>query len=102
MKPNNGPKTELLDPNHTHFLLVDDSTNKFGGEVGFRTQLESKISKHEEIPIVVLVVGGGPRTVETVLESLKKESPCVFLESSGESSDIFVFALKRINEAKNK
>ena len=51
---------------------------------------------------MVLVVGGGPRTVNTVFESIEKETPCVFLESSGESSDIFVFALKKIDDLKRK
>ena len=45
-----------------------------------------------------MVVGGGPRTAKTVLGSIRKDSPCVFLESSGESSDIFVFALRRMEE----
>jgi hypothetical protein len=61
-----------------------------------------KFLQFNNIPIVVLVVGGGPRTVNTVFESLEKETPCVFLESSGESSDIFVFALKKIEDLKRK
>ena len=51
---------------------------------------------------MVLVVGGGPRTVNLVFESIKKETPCVFLESSGESSDIFVFALRKMDDLKRK
>ncbi len=46
VKPKSKVKTELLDPNHTHFILVDDTTNKWGGEVKFRTSLEAKISSH--------------------------------------------------------
>lgn len=34
-----------LDHNHTHFLLVDDGTEgKYGGEIEFRSRLESYIS----------------------------------------------------------
>lgn len=47
-------------------------------------------------------MGGGPRTVQTVLGSIDKHSPCVFLESSGESADIFVFALKKMEEIRKK
>ena len=33
-----------LDPNHTHFILVDDGSRKeFGHEIGFRTAFERHI-----------------------------------------------------------
>lgn len=62
----------FLDPNHTHFLLVDNARlNKFGGEIEFRGELEkaivnyvprkkskSEIRSQESIPIVVLVLEG--------------------------------------------
>ncbi|KAI0230692.1 Retrovirus-related Pol polyprotein from transposon 17.6 [Lamellibrachia satsuma] len=35
-----------LDPNHSHFLLVDNGTqHKYGGEIEFRTKLEKHLSK---------------------------------------------------------
>lgn len=38
-----------LDHNHTHFLLVDDGTEgKYGGEIEFRSHLESYISNKVE------------------------------------------------------
>lgn len=38
-----------LDHNHTHFLLVDDGTEGiFGGEIEFRSHLESYISEKVE------------------------------------------------------
>ena len=43
-----------LDPNHTHFILVDDGRqNAYGGEIKFRAQLErelrmGKSQKHYE------------------------------------------------------
>ena len=33
----------LLDPNHSHFILVDDVTGKFGGEINFRANLEAEL-----------------------------------------------------------
>ena len=67
--------------------------HEYGGEVEFRAALESLIAseahlhmkeKHsgKKIPIVVLVIGGGPRTVEQILSSLENSSPCVILEVS--------------------
>ena len=72
-------KTELLDPNHSHFILVDNSQlNTFGGEIEFRARLESHIQK--KIPVVMVVVEGGPNTVKTVLKSIQNEIPCIFVD----------------------
>ena len=34
-----------LEPNHTHFLLVDSGVDEFGGEIELRGKLEGAISK---------------------------------------------------------
>lgn len=69
-----------LDPNHSHFLLVDNGTvGEFGGEVKFRANLESRICKSEEAskseddsllptPMVLVVVGGGMGTLHTIYQ----------------------------------
>ncbi len=76
-------KQQLLDPNHSHFILVDDAYHDFRGEVKFRAALEKKITEAEKkVPIVVLVIGGGPGTAESVYEAVDKGSPCVFLDVS--------------------
>ena len=80
--PQTNYKCELLDPNHTHFVLVDDSKHDFGGEVIFRSDLESGLRKMFNIKTVVLVLGGGLRTVRFVYESVVDKTPCVFLEVS--------------------
>jgi hypothetical protein len=108
IKPKNQKtKAELLDPNHSHFILVDDGKHDFGGEVEFRAELESRISKMQidketATSMVVLVVGGGPRTVEMVLNTVQKGNPCVFLESSGECANIYAFALKKLKSKDKK
>ena len=39
-------QTSALDPNHTHFILVDDGTQqKFGGEIDLRSKLEAHVSE---------------------------------------------------------
>ena len=73
-------KSEILDPNHSHFILVDDTYLNFGGEIEFRAELEKKITETDKIPRVVLVVGGGPRTAKSVFEALDKKTPCVVLD----------------------
>ena len=56
-----------LDPNHSHFILVDNAKIEFGGEVDYRAKLEAELSRVKEqnneieIPLVVLVLGGGKK-----------------------------------------
>lgn len=56
-------KEALLDPNHTHFILVDNAKlNTFQGEIAFRADLEKLISnfsidKDYKCPVVVIVAG---------------------------------------------
>lgn len=86
-----------LDPNHTHFILVDDgSENQYGKEIEFRSSLEYELTKghpldfyknkqplenrhNDEVPIVLIVVQGGRFTFETVLKSLHKNVPVLVL-----------------------
>ncbi|CAL1535907.1 unnamed protein product [Lymnaea stagnalis] len=90
-------KRAHLDPNHTHFLLVDDGTEgKFGIEIEFRSALEKFISDIEsdgiKIPVVLVVVEGGPGTMETVQKSLEKGTPAVIVKGSGRAADFLAYA----------
>ena len=101
----------LLDPNHTHFIFVDDgSEGLFGKEIEFRAHLEAELRKgrplkyyesqrnlkkhdddeeedtrdhedtlHSEVPMILIVVQGGPNTLITVEESLKQMVPVLVL-----------------------
>jgi hypothetical protein len=90
-------KHELLDPNHTHFILVDDAYHDFRGEVKFRADLEERITKvvmkNNDIPTVVLVIGGGPGTAQFVYETVKKNTPCVFLDVQFLPENFFLFCM---------
>ncbi|KAK3749590.1 hypothetical protein QZH41_019731, partial [Actinostola sp. cb2023] len=97
-----------LDNNHTHFILVDNgSTGKYGVEISFRASLENAISKRKlssetshGIPVVLLVLEGGPNTIITVLESVTRRPavPVVIAEGSGRAADILAFAHRFIVE----
>ena len=69
-----------LDPNHSHFILVDDARHGYGGEIQFRADLEAELAKRYISPIVLLVLGGDLITVVGILEALDRGTPCVFLE----------------------
>ena len=85
-------KTAPLDSNHSHFILVDDgSVYKYGVEIDFRSSLEKELqnsacsltnsneNKNEQIPLIQIVVQGGPNTFTTVLESIDNDVPVLVL-----------------------
>lgn len=102
-----------LDPFHTHYLLVDDGTaGQFGGEIGLRSNLEDELTSDPAIRqahyargtnahrsdaarhvsgnkpmMILLVAGGGPGTLRTVFETLKKGRPVVVLRQSGGAAE---------------
>ena len=85
-----GSKTSNLDPNHTHFILVDNGTfRKFGTEIDFRGLLEKYISRMmtdadeasaTNVPVVSIVVEGGPGTLTTVRAAIDNATPVVVLD----------------------
>lgn len=82
--------------------MLVETGKALGAEVPFRAALERFISNSLKIPIIVLVVGGGFRTAESIEQAVQRETPCVFLESSGEVADIFAFVINRIQKVLEK
>ncbi|XP_033100595.1 transient receptor potential cation channel subfamily M member-like 2 isoform X2 [Anneissia japonica] len=97
-----------LDPNHTHFLLVDNGTSgKFGTEIRLRAEIENVIAKQgigddkdEDlfVPTVCIAVEGGPNTIFTVYEAVKKGTPAVIVAGSGRAANILAFAAQGARE----
>ncbi|CAM4879980.1 unnamed protein product [Rotaria socialis] len=113
-----------LEPNHTEFIFINDGTKrKYGGEIVFRANLERAIAEgffapqpspnltdslrcpsrsistrpepSDPVPVVLLVVEGGPNTVRTVHEAVVKNSiPAVFIQGTGRCCDLFAEALQ--------
>ncbi|XP_067459474.1 transient receptor potential cation channel subfamily M member 2-like isoform X1 [Thunnus thynnus] len=90
-----------LDNNHTHFLLVDDGTHgKYGVEIELRSHLEKYISRKHlgnkesgvTIPVVCVVLDGGPGTLDTIYNAMLNGTPCVILEGSGRIADVIAQA----------
>ncbi|XP_041438825.1 transient receptor potential cation channel subfamily M member 2 [Xenopus laevis] len=86
-----------LDNNHTHFILVDNGTfGRYGVEIPLRAKLEKYISAQTmekagtaiKIPIVCVVLEGGPGTLDTIYNSMCNNTPCVIVEGSGRVADI--------------
>lgn len=83
----------FLDPNHNHFILVDDgSVGAFGKEIEFRTRLETELRKQKisnnfqkeleesiNVPMLLIVVQGGPNTLVTVEKTIIQKIPILVL-----------------------
>ena len=117
VQPNNNQLGEVpLEPNHTEFIFVDDGTiQKYGREIAFRAKLEAAISDgffsskntvhpnlqvdySEPVPVILLVVGGGPNTLRTVHESVvQNKIPAVLLDGTGPCCNLFAKAYRLYN-----
>ncbi|KAL2303525.1 hypothetical protein Nmel_008796 [Mimus melanotis] len=87
-----------LDHNHSHFILVDHSTpEELDGTTKLRLALEKFISEQRtgyggtgsiEIPVLCLLVNGGPGTLERICSGLENSAPWLILAGSGGTADI--------------
>ncbi|KAM8893537.1 transient receptor potential cation channel subfamily M member 1-like [Spinachia spinachia] len=101
-------KLSVLNSSHSHFILSDNGTaGKYGAEVRLRRQLEKHIALQkintrlgQGVPVVCLILEGGPNIISIVLESLREEPPVpvVVCDGSGRASDIISFAHRYCGE----
>ncbi|XP_068422965.1 transient receptor potential cation channel subfamily M member 6 isoform X2 [Clinocottus analis] len=98
-------KRACLNGFHSHFLLVDDGTlGKHGCQQGLRRKLEKHIHLqkihprlNQGVPVVCVVVEGGPAIVSAVLDYVSNVPPVpVFVfEGSGRAADLLAFLHKQ-------
>ncbi|XP_033100604.1 transient receptor potential cation channel subfamily M member-like 2 [Anneissia japonica] len=101
-----------LDPNHTHFILVDNGTSGvFGVEIELRAKIEKAISEQRigdandedvSVPTVCVAVEGDPNTIITVHQAVMHGIPTVIVAGSGRAADIFALAAQRATEVEVK
>ncbi|XP_062874269.1 transient receptor potential cation channel subfamily M member 3 isoform X5 [Trichomycterus rosablanca] len=101
-------KLTVLNSQHSHFILADNgTTGKYSAEVKLRRQLEKHISLQkintrigQGVPVVALIVEGGPNVISIVLEYLRDTPPVpvVVCDGSGRASDILAFGHKYSEE----
>ncbi|XP_074655760.1 transient receptor potential cation channel subfamily M member 8-like, partial [Tubulanus polymorphus] len=96
-----------LDCNHTHFILVDNGTkNQAATEIQFRAELENFISTMktntgcDKVPIVCVLLEGGPGSLETVYRAINVGTPAVIVQGSGRMADLLAFAYSNSTEKK--
>ncbi len=85
-----GAGTTPLDPNHSHFVLVE------GQDWGSETSLIFKLmnSLAAKVPSVVLVAGGGNVTKDECLQVVRQNLPLIILEGTGGVADEIATAWK--------
>ncbi|XP_054842491.1 transient receptor potential cation channel subfamily M member 6 [Eublepharis macularius] len=97
-------KLSTLNSMHSHFILADDGTvGKYGNEMKLRRNLEKYLSLQkihtrmgQGVPLVVLLVEGGPNEILTVWEYVRDKPavPVVVCEGTGRAADLLAFTHK--------
>ncbi|XP_058029129.1 transient receptor potential cation channel subfamily M member 6 [Ahaetulla prasina] len=104
-------KLNTLNSMHSHFILVDDGTvGKYGSEMKLRRSLEKYLSLQkihtrmgQGVPLVGLVVEGGPNEILTVWEYVRDTPavPVVICEGTGRAADLLAFTYKHTADDTN-
>ncbi|XP_036094313.1 transient receptor potential cation channel subfamily M member 6 isoform X3 [Rousettus aegyptiacus] len=97
-------KLATLNSMHSHFILSDDGTvGKYGNEMKLRRNLEKYLSlqkihscSRQGVPMVGLVVEGGPNVILSVWETVKDKHPVVVCEGTGRAADLLAFTHKHL------
>ncbi|XP_006145577.1 transient receptor potential cation channel subfamily M member 6, partial [Tupaia chinensis] len=100
-------KLTMLNCMHSHFILSDDGTvGKYGNEMKLRRNLEKYLSlqkihscSRQGVPVVGLVVEGGPNVILSVWETLQDKDPVVVCKGTGRAADLLAFTHKHLAEA---
>ena len=83
-----GNDSAPLDPNHSHFVLVD------GSEWGSETETLFKLATAFNVPVLAILVNGGAIAKNELLESVRRNWPVIIIEGSGRLADD-IAALKK-------
>ncbi|CAF4901399.1 unnamed protein product [Rotaria sp. Silwood1] len=119
--PQDNPQSYPLDPNHTHFILLDDRCGagdekwrkkRYSVRVDLTIQLRAEIEREARYsshyrqnyntPIIQILIGGGRSSLLTVIEAVTHETPVIVVEVRAqlaimfkqEESNVYVQKLK--------
>ena len=77
-----------LEPRHSHFVLVDKENGEWGDEVIMRDNVQQMLETWYKVPGVLLVLGGGPNTLATIVQAIiTSATPVIIVEESGGAAD---------------
>jgi TRPM family ion channel len=92
---NAGSDAAPLEPNHSHFLLVE--SNKWGGETPKMLELASAFNA----PIVAILVNGGDVAADEALQTVRNGWQLLVVEGSGRFADELSAAVRDGQSAKS-
>jgi hypothetical protein len=76
-----GNDSAPLDPNHSHFVLVDG--NEWGSETGTLFEVAAGFN----VPVLAILVNGGTIAKDELLQSVRRNWPVIVIEGSGRLAD---------------
>src|SRR6266566_2330695 len=76
-----GNDSAPLDPNHSHFVLVD------GKEGGSETETLFELAAAFNVPVLAILVNGGAIAKDELLQSVRRNWPVIVIEGSGRLAD---------------
>jgi hypothetical protein len=79
--PVTGNDSAPLDPNHSHFVLVD------GKEWGSETKTLFELAAAFKVPVLAVLVNGGAIAKDELLQSVRRSWPVIVIEGSGRLAD---------------
>ena len=75
--PVTGDDSAPLDPNHSHFVLID------GNEWGSETETLFDLAAAFDVPVLAILVNGGAIAKDELLQSVRRNWPVIVIEGSG-------------------
>jgi hypothetical protein len=76
-----GNDSAPLDPNHSHFVLVD------GKDWGSETETLFELAAAFNVPVLAILVNGGAIAKDELLQSVRRNWPVIVIEGSGRLAD---------------
>lgn len=83
-EPSGGSDTAPLEPNHTHFVLVD--SDQWGGETETFFEIADALAGPQTL-VTAILVNGGPVAHDEVLRTVRRGWPLVVLSGTGRLAD---------------
>jgi len=84
-----------LNPNHSHFVLVESDSTLWGEEIEMRSDFEEFLCTEYKVPGCLIVVGGGPGTLRTVAEGCGRKFSVVVFEGTGRAAELISNEVRR-------
>ncbi|WAR05148.1 TRPM8-like protein [Mya arenaria] len=86
------PKKDILDPNHSHFVIVDTA------ELVEKNAIFNSRTDAESVPKILLVLAGDSDTLETIHQAIENNTPIIVVKNSGGVADILAYAYLNAEE----